>query len=255
MDVLSKFRLDKKVCVVTGASKNIGLEISRAFADVGATVCMVALEEDLLEDGAENLRAMGAKVATVTADVSTPAGCGLVIDVVQGKFGHADVLVNCAAVSGGTHDVDPLLIDHGVWQTVLETNLLGPYRLIAGLGAGMRSGSGGSIINVLSGAGFLPTPGSTPYGVSKSALWTLTRYMATELAPHIRVNALVPGLTMSETGGPQPSSRVDEVLMPLIPLGRAGHPTEVAPAAVYLASEAASYTTGTVLFVNGGRLW
>ena len=126
---------------------------------------------------------------------------------------------------------------------------------IAGLGKRMRAGNGGSVINVLSGSGFLPVPGNLPYGSSKAALWMMTRYLAVECAPAVRVNALVPGLVMSETGGPKMSERIEKVFMPQIPMGRSGKPTEVAPAALYLASDASSYTTGTVLFANGGRPW
>jgi NAD(P)-dependent dehydrogenase (short-subunit alcohol dehydrogenase family) len=109
--------------------------------------------------------------------------------------------------------------------------------------------AGGSIINVLSGSGFLPTPHATPYGATKSALWMMTRYMSQELAPKIRVNALIPGLAMSDTGGPH-EGPVTEYITTLVPMGRAGHPREVAPAAVYLASDASSYTNGTARFVN-----
>jgi NAD(P)-dependent dehydrogenase (short-subunit alcohol dehydrogenase family) len=188
MSVLDRFRLDGKVCVVTGASQ-------------------------------------------------------------------ADVLVNNAHAKGATPDIDSLSVTDENWEQVFNTNILGPYRLISALGRKMRLGRGGSIINILSGSGFLPNPGNLTYGVSKSALWMMTRYLASECAPDIRVNALIPGVILSETGGPGLTARIEEVFMPQIPMKRAGHPTEVAAAAVYLASDAASYTTGTVLFVNGGRPW
>jgi NAD(P)-dependent dehydrogenase (short-subunit alcohol dehydrogenase family) len=253
--VLDRFRLDDKVCVVTGASKNIGFEISRAFADVGAVVVMVARGAELLATRANDLRSFGANVVTIAADVSEKAGCDKIAEVIHGQFPQVDVLVNNAFNSGDTHDTEPLSIPDSTWENVLATNLMGPYRLAATLGDRMRSGRGGSIINILSGSGFLPSPGSMPYGVSKAGLWMMTRYLAAACAPTIRVNALVPGTILSDTGGPKMGPRIQELFLPMIPMGRTGDPAEVAPAAVYLASDASTYTTGTVLFVNGGRPW
>jgi NAD(P)-dependent dehydrogenase (short-subunit alcohol dehydrogenase family) len=178
----SPFRLDGKVAVVTGASRNVGLEISRTFAAGGATVVMAARDADRLSARA-------------------------------------------------TEIMD-------------ET----------GFGKGMLAGRGGAVINVLSGSAFQPTWQNSAYGSTKAALWTMTRYLAVELAPAVRVNALVPGLTMSDTGGP-PAGPVVDSLLAMVPMRRPGRPDEVARAALYLASDAASYTSGTALFVNGGRLW
>lgn len=251
MDALSPFRLDGRVAVVTGASKNIGLEIARLFGQVGAKVFMVARGADLLEARAAELRADGSRIDTVAADISTEDGRAEICDRVHDKHPQADILVNCA-YGTNAKGIDPLEIDGKIWDTVIGTNIVGTYGLIAGLGKRMRAGNGGSVINVLSGSGFLPVPGNLPYGSSKAALWMMTRYLAVECAPAVRVNALVPGLVMSETGGPKMSERIEKVFMPQIPMGRSGKPTEVAPAALYLASDASSYTTGTVLFANGG---
>ncbi len=145
-------------------------------------------------------------------------------------------------------------IDDEAWEITFRANILGPFRLCRGFGQGMLAAGGGVIINVLSGSAFQPTWQNTPYGSTKAALWAMTRYLSVELAPAIRVNALVPGLTMSETGGP-PAGPVADSLLAMVPMGRAGLPEEVARAALYLACDAASYTSGTALFVNGGRLW
>ena len=130
--------------------------------------------------------------------------------------------------------------------------MLAPYELARRFGPGMRERGWGNIINVVSGSGLLPTKGLLPYGVSKAALWMMTRYLASELAPAIRVNALCPGIVVAPDAAPDPSAAS---VLPLIPMGRTGHPDEIVGAAVYLASDASSYTTGSLLVCNGGRPW
>jgi NAD(P)-dependent dehydrogenase (short-subunit alcohol dehydrogenase family) len=116
----------------------------------------------------------------------------------------------------------------------------------------MAQRDGGSIINVVSGSGFQPSPNLGAYGVSKAALWMMTRYLAAEAAPAIRVNALCPGITSPDG---QPEHLAHRQLLPLVPMRRLGRADEMVGAAIYLASDAASYTTGEILFVNGGRPW
>lgn len=257
MSVLDRFGLHGKVAVVTGASKNIGLEIARAFAEAGATVVAVARSAELLEQRcAEISEATGARVIPMTGDVTDRVSTDSLIDDVHGEFDQIDVLVNNAYAAGNTFGVPAFEIPDDDWETTFAGNVLGPFRLCRGFGAKMIAGRGGSIINVLSGSGFLPTPGVMPYGSTKAALWMMTRYLASEAAPLVRVNALCPGITMSDTGGPTlDTDDAIQKLVDLVPLGRPGHPTDVAPAAVYLASDAASYTNGALLMVNGGRPW
>jgi NAD(P)-dependent dehydrogenase (short-subunit alcohol dehydrogenase family) len=249
------FRLDGKVAVVTGASRNVGLEIAREFASAGAAVVMVARDEQRLEARAAEVRAeTGAEIVPLAADVTRRDDTDVLADAVAARFDQVDVLVNNAYASGNTYGTHVLDIDDSAWEQTFHANVLGPFRLCRAFGRRMIAGRGGAIINVLSGSAFLPTPQNTPYGATKAALWSMTRYLALELAPSIRVNALCPGLTMSDTGGPPPGPVVDGLLA-MVPMGRAGHPREVARGARYLASDEASYTSGTVLFVNGGRLW
>jgi NAD(P)-dependent dehydrogenase (short-subunit alcohol dehydrogenase family) len=255
MTVMDRLRLEDKVVVVTGASKNLGLEVARACAEAGATVVMVARGADLLEQRRTEIEEeTGQRIIGLVGDVSNKASVTDLVDTVHAEFPQVDALVNNAAAHGGTHGTPVLEIADRPWEETFYANVMGPYWLISGFGKPMLAGRGGSIINVLSGSGFLPTPHATPYGATKSALWMMTRYMSQELAPKIRVNALIPGLTMSDTGGPR-EGPATEYMTTLVPMGRAGHPREVAPAAVYLASDASSYTNGTALFVNGGRLW
>ena len=251
------FRLDGKVAVVTGASKNIGTSISLAFAEAGADVVMVARKKDRLDAAAAMVRAAAPsqRILTFVADVGRAADADALCAYVQDEAGGADVLVNNAAGYGTTKATSILEIGDETWDEVHRTNVLGPFRLIRGMFAeAHKSGRPGNIINVLSGSGFLPvpTPLAAPYGVSKAALWMMTRYLSQSLAPHIRVNALVPGVV---TPNGQPRNNVQAALMDQIPLGRLGMPGEIAGAALYLASDASTYTSGEVIFCNGARAW
>lgn len=246
------FRLDGKVAVVTGASQGIGAAIAQAFAEAGADLLLVARRHGALTEFADKLRAgTGRQVVTVVADVTAGDTPTLIAERARATWSGIDVLVNNAYSSGGV--LGPVLdLEDTVWDDVLAANVIAPFRLCRELVPLMAGRSGSSVINVVSGSGFLPSPGIGAYGVSKAALWMLTRQLAGELAPDVRVNALCPG-TVSPDGEPAHQAHVD--LLSLVPMGRLGRPKEMAGAAVYLASSAASYTTGEVVFVNGGRPW
>jgi NAD(P)-dependent dehydrogenase (short-subunit alcohol dehydrogenase family) len=259
-------RLDGLVALVTGASKNIGKAIAASFAEAGADVLLVARGEDLLTAAAEGIRRQspGRRIETALADVGDRDAVDRLAEHALATFGRVDILVNNAFSAGLEDNANVLDVPDSTWEHLIETNLMAPLRLTRALARQMiASGRGGSVINLISGSallpnsapGHLPAPTMAPYGVTKGALWTLTRYMASELAPHVRVNALCPGL-VSESGG----MRVEEPYERLIksgavPMGRIGRPEEIAGAAVYLSSPAASYTTGEMLICNGGRHW
>jgi NAD(P)-dependent dehydrogenase (short-subunit alcohol dehydrogenase family) len=245
-------RLDGKVAVVSGASRNIGLAAARALAEAGAHVVMLARNDERLRTvAAEIARQTGAAVTSRACDVSSDSGLGAVVDWLGAEFGQVDVLLNNAH-STGNRTAPVLRVTPEDWAATLSTNLLGPYRLCAGLIPAMMDGRGGSVINVISGAAFRPRGTSLAYGASKAALWSMTQYLAQFCAPKVRVNGLVPGLVQSESGGPAGDDLLARY-MPEIPLGRVGRPEEIAPAVVYLASDASSYTTGSLMWVNGGR--
>lgn len=248
------FDLRGSVTVVTGGSKGIGAAIASAFARAGSDLVLVARSENRLRQQADALRSdTGCQVEPVVADISDAQGTDTVLRRVTDKFGRVDVLVNNAHSTGDHRGRSLFEIDDDVWKDVLATNLLGPARLARLLGKMMLGGNGGSIINIVSGSGFLPSAsGLGPYGASKAALWLLTRYLAVEGAPKVRVNAICPGV-VSEDG--QPRNDAQAAILPAVPLGRLGLPHEVAGAALYLASPMASYTTGAVITVNGGRSW
>jgi NAD(P)-dependent dehydrogenase (short-subunit alcohol dehydrogenase family) len=159
------------------------------------------------------------------------------------------VLVNNAMHAGGTFGVMPLLeTTDAPWHRTLDVNFFGPLRLSRRLVPAMVDAGGGAVINVVSGAAFSPMATMGPYGVSKAALWALTQYLARECAPTVRVNALCPG-SMREDDDQRPLS---DAQLAVTPLGRAASNQEAVGAALYLASDASSFSTGEIVFANGG---
>jgi NAD(P)-dependent dehydrogenase (short-subunit alcohol dehydrogenase family) len=259
-------RLDGQVALITGASRNIGAAIAASFARAGADVVMAARGLDELEATAAMIRAQAPerRVESVRADVLRTEDLDALVAHAVTTFGHVDTLVNNAFSAGLTENRDVLEVSDKTWDEVLLANLRAPLRLSRALARTMlESGRWGNIINLISGSGLLPNsapghrpvPTMAPYGVSKAALWMLTRYLSAELAPQIRVNALCPGL-VSEQGGMRDEEPYERLLrLGAVPMNRIGRPEEIAGAAVYLASPAASYTTGEMLICNGGRAW
>ncbi|GAA5050732.1 NAD(P)-dependent dehydrogenase (short-subunit alcohol dehydrogenase family) [Thermocatellispora tengchongensis] len=253
----SAFRLDGRRAVVTGGSKNIGLEIAAAFLQAGAEVLIAGRKPEQLESALAGLGALvpGGRVEAVRADIGASDGADAIADAAEGLFGGVDILVNNAHLVGATPGVPVFDIPEKTWYEVFETNLFGPIRLINRLMKPVvEEGRTASVINVLSGAAFKATPGRPAYSASKAALWMLTRCLAEQAGPAIRVNAVCPGV-VTEYGEPRFELGRKFLKDGMIPLGRLGLPEEVSAAALYLASDAASYTTGSVIHCNGGRPW
>ena len=248
------FRLDGQVALVTGASRNIGAAIATAFAEAGSDLVLVARGADRLLAISDRISQAHPtrRVLTVATDVSVPEAVDRLAARALDEFGVVDTIVNNAATTGTP--APALEVADGALQDVFRTNLFAPFRIIqAFVPAMLESGRGGSIINLLSGAGFQPVPRTVPYGASKAALWLMTRALAVELAPAVRVNAIVPGL-VTEDGEPVYDGQ-QQMVEATVPFGRMGRADEIAGAAVYLASPAASYTSGAVITFNGARLW
>ena len=250
------FRLDGQVAVVTGASKNIGASVALGLAQAGAQLLLLARGEDRLRRTADAIRSAvpSCDVVICAADMARPDDIQRAVDVGLEHFGRVQIVVNNAAVFGESAEDTPILdLDDDAWETAYVTNLLGPLRLTRGfLKPVYEAGEPGCVVNFLSGAGFLPVPGFGPYGASKAALWMMTRYLAAALGPSIRANAVCPG-TVSEDQAPRSPGQA--AFLHTVPLGRMGRPEEVVGAVLYLVSSAASYTTGEVIFCNGGRPW
>ena len=247
---LDRFRLDGRTALVTGASRNIGAAISRAFAEAGANLVVNARGAAALDAFAASIRERhGVAVTPIAADLSLPSERARLIDDVQRGVGAVDILVN-NATSGGRPD-SGLETPAEMWAAAMEVNVTAPFALCRAFVPGMRQRGRGAVINMLSTAAFAVVPPMLAYGAMKSALWTMTKYLARECAPAVRVNAICPG-TVQEGGAMKVPTWAK--LLPLTALGRVGDPNELASAALFLASDASSYTTGQVIFVDGGRV-
>jgi NAD(P)-dependent dehydrogenase (short-subunit alcohol dehydrogenase family) len=249
-DLPAQFRLDRRVAFITGGTKNIGRAIARTFVRAGADVIITARTEADLVDVASELREMGGRVLTVVGDVGDEGAVTRSVTAALDVFGGVDILVNNAFSKGGPVRRERALdTSADDWDAVWRTNVMGPYRYIQLLEPVMRDRGRGSIVNLLSIIAYRYANGLAAYATTKSALWTLTRYMATELGPTIRVNAIAPG-AVSPTG--EPRNFVQEQIAKVAPMQRIGSPDEIASAALFLASDASSFVTGQVIVVDGG---
>jgi NAD(P)-dependent dehydrogenase (short-subunit alcohol dehydrogenase family) len=247
---LERFRLDGRTALITGASRNIGAAIARAFAAAGANLIVNARTAAALDGFAAGVRERyGVEVTAIAADLAQPADRARLIDAIERRATAIDILVN-NATSGGRPE-SGLSTSPEMWRAAMEVNVTTPFELCRAFIPGMRQRGRGAVVNILSTAAFSVVPPMLAYAAMKSALWTMTKYLARECAPQVRVNAICPG-TVQEQGEMKVASWAK--LLPLTALGRVGDPDELACAALFLASDASSYTTGQVIFVDGGRV-
>ena len=250
MGLLDRFSLEGQVALVTGAGKGIGAGIAEAFAEQGAAVVLSARTESDLEAGAERIRAAGGRALVYPADVLEMDKMPALVDAVFEAFGRLDVLVNNA---GGYPPMpaEHTRADQFEWAmrfnvtTAFELSRLCVPRMV-------ESAGGGCILNISSVAGEFPTPCFAAYGTAKSALSFLTRELAQEYAPKVRVNAIGVGSTKTDALNTVLSPEIEQTMVDLTPMARLGEVEDIALGALYLCSPAASYVTGEVLAVNGG---
>lgn len=241
-------RFEGKVAIVTGGSRGIGLQIARALRAEGAQVAITGRRKDVLEQAAA---AIGPDVLPIVGSADDPAHQASGVAEVVNKYGPVDHLVNSAGVSlklGHLVDID---VDRG--RAMVDLNCFAPIGWIQQVWHAGRMGErGGSIVNIASAGAFRSSKGLGLYGASKSMLLHLTRSMALEMAPLVRVNAVAPGLVRSDfttayfDGGNDPGEG--------IPLARPGEPEDIASAVLFLLSEQASWITGDTLVADGGIL-
>ncbi len=243
------FDFSGKIVIVTGAARGVGRALVQAFAAAGAQV--VAADRDA-EGLAETAAPFGGAVVSVVADVSTRAGAEAIVAAAIGRFGRLDVCVNNAAVAPKAAVLEERI---EVWDTVYAVNSRGTFLMTqAAARAMIAGGRGGRIINFSSGASVRGGPGGGAYASSRAATESFSRVAAIELAPHnILVNTISPGLIDTQPK-PLPPHMAKNLArrIPNLPLARPGEPAEVANVALFLASDLASYITGTVVHVDGG---
>ncbi|MEM1112354.1 MAG: glucose 1-dehydrogenase [Pseudomonadota bacterium] len=252
MALLDKFRMDGQVALVTGAGKGIGAGIAEALAEQGAAVVLSARTAGDLETVAGRIRDAGGKALVVPADVLELDKLPGLVDAAFDEYGRLDILVNNAGGFPPMPAADTR-VDQFEWAmrfnvtTAFELSRISAPRMVE------TSGSG-CILNISSVAGQYPTPWFSAYGTAKGALSILTREMAQEYAPKVRVNAIGVGSTKTDALNTVLNDEIEQTMVDLTPMARLGEVEDIALGALYLCSPAASYVTGEVLGINGGMV-
>lgn len=253
MNILYKFSLEGKVALVTGGKKGLGKAMALGFAEAGAdvAVCSRGIAGGELEAVAKEIRQLGRRSLAIQADVASKSDVERMVDKVVTEFGTIDILVNNA----GQYIEKPTMeLSEKNWDDVHATHLKGSLFCAQAVGKVMVKQKRGNIINVSSVVGIRPLPSPGGYDVAKAGLIMFTASLAIELAPHnIRVNAIAPGFMRTTQnvriyGNPDVLKRYESA----IALGRMGAPEEIATTAIFLASDASSYMTGSTIIIDGG---
>jgi 3-oxoacyl-[acyl-carrier protein] reductase len=242
--------LNDRVAVVTGAAQGIGLEVARNLAEHGASVLLIDRDEQSLLAAAESLAADGLKVGTAVVNVADIDEFRAAIELATATLGRVSILVNNAGIVRD-RTMKSMTVDE--FDAVIEVNLKGAW-IGTKLGAdAMTAGGGGAIINISSIAGKVGTFGQTNYCAAKAGIVGLTKSAAKELAAKgVRINAVQPGMIMTPMLAAVPQEVLDQKVSE-IPMRRVGQPQDIANAVTFLASDMASYITGEILEVTGGR--
>jgi len=249
-----KFRLDDKIAVISGASQGIGKQIALGFAEQGARLAICSRKQESLDAVAEEIRGKGGECVPVVCHTGKPDQIRSLFARVMEIFGRVDILVNNAAANPYFGPV--LDADETVWNKTVDVNLKGYFLMSQAAARIMVQKGGGSIINVASVAAFSPPLFQGIYGITKAGVIAMTKAYAKELATsNIRVNAICPGLTDTKFSRVLiETPDIYQVALQMIPMKRHAHPSEMVGAAIFLASDAASFVTGTSITVDGGSM-
>ena len=250
--VLDRFRLDGKIALVTGGARGLGLTMATALAEAGADVALAGRSLDACETAAASLAtATGRRARGFAADVTKLAELDRLAGEVDAALGPVDILINNA----GINIRGPITqLTEADWDAVIDTNLKGPFLCARAFGPGMVTRGWGRVINLASVLGVIALAGRAPYASSKAGVINLTRVLALEWAgTGVTANAICPGAFATEMNRQLLEDPVKyKEFVSRIPMGRWGELDEMAGAVVFLASPAASYVTGSALFVDGG---
>ncbi|HEY5223385.1 MAG TPA: glucose 1-dehydrogenase [Microbacteriaceae bacterium] len=251
MSVLDRFRLDGRTAVVTGSTRGLGRAFARALAEAGANIVIVGRDADAAAEVSAELATLGTRTLTVLADLTVRADIEQILAKATDAFGRVDVLVNNA---GACIHKPALEVTGDEWQQIIDVNLTAVFVASQVFGRHMIDAGGGSIVNIGSmSAEIVNRPQWQPaYNASKAAVHHLTKSLAAEWAPlGVRVNALAPGYMHTDMS-PIHEPQFQRYWIEDAPQQRAGEPDELGPAIVFLASDASSFMTGSVLTIDGG---
>lgn len=251
-NILDAFRLDGKVALITGGARGLGLTMATALAEAGADIAISGRTRQACDEAvAQITAATGRRAAAFEADVTVAADVDKLAADIGATLGKVDILINNAGINirGPIQD-----LSEADWDAVIDTNLKGPWLCARAFGPPMVSRGWGRVINMGSILAVIAMPGRTPYASSKSGVVGMTRVLALEWAgTGVTANAICPGVFGTEMNKPLMNDPVKfKEFVAQIPMGRWGEVHELAGAAVYLASDASSYMTGSTLFVDGG---
>jgi NAD(P)-dependent dehydrogenase (short-subunit alcohol dehydrogenase family) len=239
------FDLTGKTALITGGSRGLGLEMARAFADAGADIIVASRKIDACERAAGEIRAKGRRALALAVHAGKWDQVERLVDQSYAEFERIDILVNNAGMSPemASHEVSEELFDK-----VVALNFKGPFRLASLVGERMARGEGGSIINISSGASWKPMPRVVPYAGAKAALNAMTVSLAQEYGPKVRVNAIAAGPFLTGIANAwQEEARTSAPNA----MNRPGRPEEIVTTALYLASPASTYVSGTIIRCDG----
>lgn len=240
------FDFTDKVVLVTGGSRGLGLQMVRAFAERGADVVITSRKLDACEAVAEEVRALGRRALAIGAHAAKWDEIDRMLEHAYAEFGRIDIAINNAGMSPAMPSPD---VTEELFDKVVGLNFKGPFRIAAQVGKRMMEGDGGVIINVSSSGSIMPLPNVVPYGASKAALNAMSRSLAAEFAPKVRVNTLSAGPFLTDIANawtPEMREKSDNLL------ARPGRPEEIVTAVLALASPCSSYITGAFLQADGG---
>jgi 7-alpha-hydroxysteroid dehydrogenase len=250
MGVLERFLLTDRVAIVTGAGRGIGAAIAHTFADAGADVVITSRTKDELEAVAAGVRATGRRAVVVPCDVSETENLAALVDRAMTELGRIDVVVNNV---GGTFPRPFLDTSERMFERAFHFNVTTAFTLSRLAAPHLLAGDGGSIVNIGSAIGRLRDRGFIAYGTAKAAMAHMTRLMAADLAPRVRVNAIAVGsVATSALETVLHDDAIRDEMVAKTPLRRLGQPDDIALGALWLASPAGSYVTGKVIEIDGG---
>ena len=250
--ILDRFKLTDEVAIVTGASRGIGRGIARGFAEAGAHVVCAARTPETLEEAADEIRSLGRRVLAIPCDVNSSEALEALAARTLEEFGRIDIVVNNA---GGTMPTPALQLSDRQFEDAFHFNVTTALRLSVLAIPSMLETGRGSIVNISSGLAHFVDSAFVAYGTAKAALSHMTRLLACEFAPVVRVNALAVGSIETDALTPfLESGDLRQKMEALTPMARLGTTEDIAAAALYLASDAGSWVTGKVFEVDGGTV-